>query len=91
MLQQDFQAKRVRVVAVTAEQEARKITAFLDNVPVGFTILMDPDAVLHQSIDLAVMPTTLLLDAQGSVLHRYEGFSRAEGLSALRRDIAALP
>jgi cytochrome c biogenesis protein CcmG, thiol:disulfide interchange protein DsbE len=72
-LQERLGGEGLRVVGVTLENDDQAITAFLDEVPVHFTIVRDPAETSGQAFAVVAMPTALLIDRQGDVVARFEG------------------
>lgn len=75
-LQMKYREQGLRVVGVTLEESADPVLAFLDSVPVGFTIARDPSARAGDEFNVVAMPTAFLLDREGRVAARFEGGDR---------------
>ena len=63
----------LRVVGLTLEEDDEAVTGFLESVPVSFTIARDPSEKSGESFGVVAMPTTILIDREGSVAARFEG------------------
>jgi len=63
----------LRVVGLTLEEDDEAVTGFLESVPVNFTIARDPSEKAGESFGVVAMPTTVLIDREGSVAARFEG------------------
>lgn len=72
-----YGARGLKVVGVSMDQEAAAMARFLDSVPVTFQIERDPLGQLAVPLQVASMPTTLLLDRAGQVVARFEGGGHA--------------
>jgi hypothetical protein len=72
-LQSRYQSRGLHVVGLTLEDNEDAINAFLDAVPVRFTILRDPTGQAGEAFKVVAMPTTFLLDPDGRVAARFEG------------------
>ena len=72
-LQAKYEAQGLRVLGLTLEERKDAIVAFLDSVPVRFTILRDPSGKAGEAFHVVAMPTTLLLDRDGRLAARFEG------------------
>jgi thiol-disulfide isomerase/thioredoxin len=72
-LQEEHRAEGLRVVGLTLENDLVAIRKFLDDVPVRFTVVRDPTERSGEAFGVVAMPTTLLLDRQGTVVARFEG------------------
>lgn len=78
------------VLGVTAEPDLKQVHQFVERLKPGFPVLLDTNARLHEAVDLAVMPTTLLLDRNGRLVGMYRGYTAEHGLAAIRADLARL-
>jgi len=74
-LQQAYGARGLRVYAINMDEDPRQIAPFLQQVKVSLPILLEQDGRVEQSLGVRLMPTTFLLDRQGRLRHRHEGFS----------------
>jgi peroxiredoxin len=72
-LQDRFAAQGVKVVGISLDTEAGSVTAFLEKVPVRFTILQDPTGQTAEAFSVVAMPTTFLIDRDGRIAGRFEG------------------
>lgn len=72
-LQEKYASRGLKVLGLTLETKDDAIIAFLEKVPVGFTILRDPTGYAGEMLNVVAMPTTFLLDTQGHVVARFEG------------------
>jgi thiol-disulfide isomerase/thioredoxin len=74
-LQAKYGAQGLVVIGLTLEEDLDAVEAFLDAVPVRFTIARDPSQRAGETFGIVAMPTTLLLDRDGRVVARFEGGS----------------
>ncbi len=72
-LQERYGAQGLAVVGLTAEERREPIDDFLDDVKVRFQVLRDFGGQTAESLGVAAMPTTFLLDREGRVIARFEG------------------
>ena len=72
-LQQKYSKQGLRVLGLTLDTNEDAIIAFLDAVPVGFTILRDVSGQAGEAFSVVAMPTTFVLDKQGRIAARFEG------------------
>jgi len=77
------------IVAVNVDEDVGDAKKFLAEHPVTFTVALDPAGDVPKSFGLVGMPTSYLLDRNGVVRLRYQGF-RAQDLDALRKQIHEL-
>jgi thiol-disulfide isomerase/thioredoxin len=82
-----LRGKGLEVVGVSLDEDLAAAERFLDKVPVSFRIARDPSGRLAQQLQIASMPTTLLLDREGQVVARFEG---GERLAAEEAAVVAL-
>jgi peroxiredoxin len=72
-LQDRFATQGVKVVGVSLDADAGSMVAFLEKVPVRFTILHDPAGQTGEAFSVVAMPTTFLIDRDGRIAARFEG------------------
>ena len=65
------------VVGLTLDEDSDAISRFLESVPVGFPIARDPSGAAGEAFGVVAMPTTFLIDRDGSVAARFEGGAAA--------------
>ena len=73
----DLQKRRapdgLHVVGLTLEEDGDAVGAFLQAVPVGFTIARDPTGKAGEAFAVTAMPTSILIGRDGRVAARFEG------------------
>ena len=72
-LQAKYGKQGLRVLGLTLDTNDDAIIAFLNSVPVTFTILRDVSGQAGEAFDVVAMPTTFVLDKQGRIAARFEG------------------
>jgi thiol-disulfide isomerase/thioredoxin len=72
-MQTKYDKQGLRVLGLTLDENDDAIIAFLNSVPVGFTILRDPSGQAGEAFNVVAMPTTFVLDRQGRIAARFEG------------------
>jgi peroxiredoxin len=72
-LQARFASQGVKVVGISLDTDASAMTAFLEKVPVRFSILHDPAGQTGEAFSVVAMPTTFLIDREGRIAARFEG------------------
>ncbi|MEP6938633.1 MAG: TlpA disulfide reductase family protein [Rudaea sp.] len=77
------------IVAVNLDEDLGDAKKFLADHPVTFPVVLDPAGEVPKAFGLVGMPTSYLLDREGVVRLRYQGF-RAQDLEALRKQIHEL-
>jgi thiol-disulfide isomerase/thioredoxin len=77
------------VIAVNVDRERAAADRFLREHPAQFRIVYDPDGTLPERYGVRGMPTSFLIDRNGQVQARHEGFL-VRDRDALTRQIRAL-
>jgi len=72
-LQRKHASEGLKVVGLTLEEDDDAVTAFLESVPVDFTIARDTTEHAGEAFQVVAMPTTFLVDRDGRVAARFEG------------------
>ena len=72
-LQTKYGKQGLKVLGLTLDANDDAIIAFLDAVPVGFTILRDETGDAGEAFNVLAMPTTFVLDKEGRIAARFEG------------------
>lgn len=79
----------LRVVAISIDADDAPVAEWMRRHPLPFQVLRDPDGAVAEQLGMKQMPTSFLLDGQGRVRARHDGF-REEDEPALEREIRAL-
>ena len=66
-LYNEFSDKGFEILAISVSEEKETIQEYLDEYPVPFTVLMDPNGELAQKIKVQALPTSFLIDSTGAV------------------------
>lgn len=66
--------ERLAIVGVDVDTDAKAADAFLAKHPAQFDILRDPKGALPEHYRIEGMPSAVILDAGGHVLHQHSGF-----------------
>ncbi len=69
-----YEALGFTLLGVNVEQDSRLADRFLADVPVSFPILLDPKEQVSQLYRVPAMPTTVIIDRQGTVRYIHHGF-----------------
>ena len=77
------------VIAVNVDRERAEADRFLREHPAQFRIVYDPDGLLPEKFAVRGMPTSFLIDRNGHVQARHEGFLLRDR-DALTQQIRAL-
>jgi peroxiredoxin len=88
-LRKEFAPGDFQVVAVNVDREAKTARAFLRKRPVGYPSALDPAGAIPERFGVEVMPTSFLIDRDGTVRHVQRGF-RQDDVEPLRQQIQKL-
>jgi cytochrome c biogenesis protein CcmG, thiol:disulfide interchange protein DsbE len=88
-LQDKFARDGLVVIAVNVDREHAAAERFLKQHAAHFHVVFDPDGLTPQKFDVRRMPTSLLVDRNGEVRLRHEGF-RLVDREPLEQQIRAL-
>ena len=87
-MQVKYAAQGLQVIAVNVDKKQADATAFLAQRPVQFEVLFDASGQTPQAYAIKAMPTSVLIGADGKVLHVHSGF-REDQRQALENQIKA--
>ncbi|MDB5975469.1 MAG: Thioredoxin family protein [Nevskia sp.] len=68
---------RMTIVAVDMDTDANAAKVFLDHHPAQFNVVYDPAGALAEHYHIDGMPSSVILDASGHVIHQHSGFHDA--------------
>lgn len=88
-LQKRLGARGLAVVAVSIDQEAAPLDAFLARQPLGLAIAHDPQGLIPRRLAATAMPTAVLIDRAGIVRHVHGGF-RSDDAATLEAEVVRL-
>jgi len=77
------------VIAVNVDRERAAAEQFLDSHPAQFRIVYDPQGKLPEKFGVRGMPTSFIIDRQGRVRSRHEGFF-LKNRASLAQEVRAL-
>ena len=77
-LYKKYQAQGFEVVGINIDKEERHVSRFLSRRPVSFSVLLDPDAVTIASYHARAMPSSFLIDRNGTIRWVKFGFSKSQ-------------
>ena len=90
-LQSRYAAAGLQVLGIGVDSRRADADAFVGQHPAQFLLAFDGADLVPRSYDVRVMPSLLLIDAQGRLLQAFEGFTPAVQAALERRIRAALP
>ena len=85
----EFGDQGLVVVAVNVDEDRAAADAFLEREPHRFEIVFDPAGCLPEKFGVAAMPTSFLIDREGRIAFRHDGFLPEEQ-DGYRRHIEAV-
>jgi len=88
-LQQQLGPRGLVVVAVNVDRERRDADRFIEAHEPRFRIVFDPEGLLAERFSVRGMPTSFLIDRDGHVQLRHEGFRLADR-EGLAREVGRL-
>lgn len=84
-LQSQYQSKGLQIVGVALD-EPEKVIGFAQSYGMNYPVLFGNDNVAMLYGGISGIPTTFIIDRQGKIVGRYEGFtSKAEFESAIKQ------
>jgi thiol-disulfide isomerase/thioredoxin len=89
-LQKKHAEQGVVVLAVSVDEKAEAMRAFLKKHPVTFSVMRDAKQKLVAAADVKTMPTTLIIDQEGKVRFVHNGFRGEETRKQLSSEIESL-
>jgi peroxiredoxin len=88
-LRSDLAAVDFVVLAIGLDEDVADAKAFLSEHPVKYTTLQDPQGDVAKAFDLKGMPSSYLIDRDGTVRARHVGFEPKD-IDVLKKEIAGL-
>jgi thiol-disulfide isomerase/thioredoxin len=67
-------ADRFRILAINLDEDREDAVRFLEKHPVSYTILLDPGGTSASQWQIRAMPSSFLLDANGTIVKAWAGF-----------------
>lgn len=80
-------ADQLIILAVNNDETPEKVQAFIDELDLRLSILLDPGAQISQQYRVSGFPTTLMVDAQGILRYRHIGLLNQDTLSGYLEDL----
>ncbi|MFN6960731.1 MAG: TlpA family protein disulfide reductase [Rhodocyclaceae bacterium] len=68
-----YRSQRLAVIAINVGQDKKTVTAFMQNLGVGYPSLMDEQSKIAKSYGVVGLPTTFFVDAKGIVRGKIVG------------------
>lgn len=77
-LQQRYVDRGLQVVAISIDHKKETLDAYVAANALNIHVGHDPQAILPAAWQISVMPTALILDRNGTVLHIHQGFRETD-------------
>lgn len=74
-MQARYAAQGLQVIAVNVDTSSADAERFLAVTPASFVIAFDPVGTTPRAYAIKGMPSSVLIDAAGRIVHRHAGFS----------------
>lgn len=90
-MHQSLAARGVTVIGISVDgpRNFAKVRPFVRRLGISYPVAIDEDGSLQQKFQIRAMPTTVLIDTTGAIVHVGQGFRPGEG-EHLKRRIEAL-
>jgi thiol-disulfide isomerase/thioredoxin len=88
-MHRDLAGKDLAILAVNVGEERAAGLNFLKSYPVGYATASDPEGKLAKAYDVQIMPTSYLIDRDGTLRGIHAGFRKEEAMK-LRAAVTAL-
>lgn len=73
-LHQRYSALGFTLLGVNVEENSSDAAAWLEETPVSFSVLYDPENRVSELYDVIAMPSTVIVDRQGNVRFLHHGY-----------------
>jgi peroxiredoxin len=88
-LNEKLKAQNFEVIAINLDEDKTKAEKFINDIPVGFTVLHDGKGEWADQYVIESMPTSFIIDKQGVVQHVHHGFT-ATDMEGLEKKVSEL-
>jgi thiol-disulfide isomerase/thioredoxin len=73
-LYRTYQGRGVQVLAISLDDSARAGMSFVARMRPRFDTVWDGEGIVRERFAVSSLPTTLLIDQAGELVHRHQGF-----------------
>jgi thiol-disulfide isomerase/thioredoxin len=77
-MQAKYKSEGFVVLGVNLDEDKQAAKKFLQQIPAKFTIAYDPDGETPGKYQVAVMPTSYLIDRSGNIVDSHRGFKKSQ-------------
>lgn len=88
-LQEATDTGKIKVLAVNVGESADTVTAYMDELGLAFTAVLDPDGEIVDLYGIHVFPTTVWVDSEGIVRAEHLGILTQDLIDQYARDIGS--
>jgi peroxiredoxin len=88
-MRKQMPAKEFQIVAINVDKDPKKARKFLKKNPVGYPSASDPKGSMPEMFGLETMPTSYLIDRDGTIKHVHKGY-RDGDIKSIRREVRKL-
>jgi thiol-disulfide isomerase/thioredoxin len=89
VLQRDYRARGVQVIAVNVDEQKKDADAFLAEHPHHLLVVFDPRGASPKAFKVRGMPSSFVIDRHGEIRYSHQGYT-ANIDAAYRRELDAL-
>jgi peroxiredoxin len=89
-LAKDYAAKGVVIVGVNIDKTRENAERLVSQLGLSFPILLDPTGSVAGVYDLPKMPTSFVIDKNGTIRYVHEGFEGSSDVSKFRSELDSL-
>ena len=88
-MQDGFSPDRFRIIAINLDENREDALHFLDAHPVSYSILLDPEGLTASQWQIRAMPSSYLLDTDGTIVKAWAGFEPSH-IEVIENEIRSL-
>jgi thiol-disulfide isomerase/thioredoxin len=77
-IQQQYADLGFTIFAVNVDKDSSKADVLLNDIPVSFPVLFDPDSKVSELYQVKAMPTTVIVDRDGKVRFVHLGYKNGD-------------
>ncbi len=77
-LRDQYHDQGFEIVAVNVDVELKDALSFLQNYPVDYPILLDPEGIMATTYGVQGLPTSFIIDRDGNVVYAHLGFKEKD-------------
>jgi thiol-disulfide isomerase/thioredoxin len=86
----EYAPKGVVFAAVNLQEDADKVSGFMENKSWDFTVALDSDGSVADQFGVSAIPHSVIIDKKGVIRYVHVGFDPRTGEEELRKELEAL-